>query len=380
MRDLQPVQPTVSVKLHPNEKVYAEYTALRAGIVDGFKTSNTGLGIGGGVGRIGIGIGKSSGEMVANGKFQIIDEGSLLFTNRRMVFVGNGFVDIPYEEINVIDIDEVTFKKQERYRKLFAKRGGSPFGKYRIPSFRRLTAVSVLHSAGVDGEEYLITDKDSSQAKDVYSAVAGSNGQPPKAAPTIQASHSKSTSPVESRDNSVNKVTKSSLNTFTTAGIVLLVAFFPPVGIPLMYKFMKRPSKVAKVVISVVWGFLWLIIAIGSLSDTPKDTSNSPSNATSSSQQAPITNESASSSGDTYMDAMRKCTVMEAYDIHTTGVGAKSDNVFNDGRETCTSLFSSVYDGDEEMFISDVSTDWANNKDNQVDGKPLTHYLDILGW
>ena len=40
-----------------------------------------------------------------------------------------------------------------------------------------------------------------------------------------------------------------------------------------------------------------------------------------------------------YMDALRKCTVMEAADIYTTGIGKKSDNVFNDAKVTCESFY-----------------------------------------
>lgn len=78
-----------------------------------------------------------------------------------------------------------------------------------------------------------------------------------------------------------------------------------------------------------------------------------------------------------YLDALRKCTVMEAADIYTTGIGQKSDNAFNDARATCDSWYS---DWGEDDFFDAVYTDWKNRKTEQVDGKPLTHYLDILGW
>ena len=87
--------------------------------------------------------------------------------------------------------------------------------------------------------------------------------------------------------------------------------------------------------------------------------------------------ESQSKQNDQLMDALRKCTVMEASDIYTTGVGKKTDNAFNDGRDTCTELMDQMgYDD----FVDTVNTDWQNRQNEQIEGKPLSYYLDILGW
>ena len=87
--------------------------------------------------------------------------------------------------------------------------------------------------------------------------------------------------------------------------------------------------------------------------------------------------ESQSEQNDQLMDALRKCTVMEAADIYTTGVGKKTDNAFNDGRDTCTELMNQMgYDD----FVDTVNTDWQNRQNEQIEGKPLSYYLDILGW
>lgn len=80
-------------------------------------------------------------------------------------------------------------------------------------------------------------------------------------------------------------------------------------------------------------------------------------------------------------DALRKCTVMEAADIHTTGFGAKSGNAFNDGLDTCSNYFlPDVYKGDEAVFIADVNTDWNTRNGETIDGKNLEYYVGILGW
>lgn len=80
---------------------------------------------------------------------------------------------------------------------------------------------------------------------------------------------------------------------------------------------------------------------------------------------------------DNYMDALRKCTIMEGAYIYTTGIGKKSDNVFNDARVTCQSWYEQW---GEKEFVEIVNEDWETRKNEKVDGKPLTHYLDILGW
>ena len=80
---------------------------------------------------------------------------------------------------------------------------------------------------------------------------------------------------------------------------------------------------------------------------------------------------------DTYMDALRKCTVMEASDIYTTGVGKKSDNVFNDAKTTCERFKNTL---GEKDFIETVTEDWKNRQNEQIEGKTLSYYLDQLGW
>ena len=88
-------------------------------------------------------------------------------------------------------------------------------------------------------------------------------------------------------------------------------------------------------------------------------------------------NQSNNKSNDSYMDALRKCTVMEASDIYTTGVGKKTDNVFNDAKTTCEGFKDML---GEKDFISTVAEDWKNRQNEQIEGKPLSYYLDILGW
>lgn len=75
--------------------------------------------------------------------------------------------------------------------------------------------------------------------------------------------------------------------------------------------------------------------------------------------------------------AMKKCMVMEGADIYTTGIGKKSDNVFDDAKDTCNSWYN---DWGDDKFYSIVDEDWDNRKDEQIDNKPLTYYLEIVNF
>ena len=47
-----------------------------------------------------------------------------------------------------------------------------------------------------------------------------------------------------------------------TKFIVLTFIFFPPVGVFLLFKFAKKPHKIIKVVISIIWGIFWTLWTI----------------------------------------------------------------------------------------------------------------------
>lgn len=80
---------------------------------------------------------------------------------------------------------------------------------------------------------------------------------------------------------------------------------------------------------------------------------------------------------DKYLDTMKKCTVMEAADIYTTGFGKQSNNAFDDAKETCSFWYK---DWGEEEFYSAVYEDWSNRQSEEIEGQPLTYYLEILNW
>ena len=84
-----------------------------------------------------------------------------------------------------------------------------------------------------------------------------------------------------------------------------------------------------------------------------------------------------SSKEDKLLDSLRKCSVMEGADIYNTQPGDKTENVFDKAKETCSSW---VKQWGEENFIKNVNEDWESRKNEQVDGKPLEHFLSVLNW
>lgn len=92
------------------------------------------------------------------------------------------------------------------------------------------------------------------------------------------------------------------------------------------------------------------------------------------------TTQETDKSEDEYMDALRKCTVMEAADIYTTGIGKKSDNVFNDGRDNCENIYKKIYQSDEDKFTEDIEASWAERKNEVIENNTLEYYMSSLGW
>lgn len=86
--------------------------------------------------------------------------------------------------------------------------------------------------------------------------------------------------------------------------------------------------------------------------------------------------DDSSNTGHDYMDAMRKCTVMEAADLYTTG-GQRTNNVFDEARRTCESWYQTW---SEDDFYESTYIDWSNRKKEKIEGETLEYYLTRLGW
>lgn len=151
-----------------------------------------------------------------------------------------------------------------------------------------------------------------------------------------------------------------------------MVFFFAPLGVFLMYRYNQHLSRERKKMIAIiamsVWLILFAMVAIfGDRKPNETTAAQQTDNTSQTEQKLESARETISISDQTkvkgdYIDALRKCTVMEAADIHTTGVGAKTDNAFNDGRDTCSATYTSAYTGNEAQFVSDVDSDWNTRK------------------
>lgn len=125
---------------------------------------------------------------------------------------------------------------------------------------------------------------------------------------------------------------------------------------------MNKKNKIA-IIVAVIVG---LAIIGGTIATKNKTSGNNDD------KQVEI-----SKTNDKYLDALRKCTVMEAADIYNTGIGRKSSNVFDDAKATCEGWYS---DWGEKDFFDAVYTDWDNRKSETIEDKDLNHYLNVLGW
>lgn len=165
---LQAIQPTVAVKLEADEQVYGEYKAFRGGNVDAFK--NKGAGIGTSIAGIGVGVG--GGTSVASKKFQVVATGQLLLTNKRIIFVGESFIQIPYTGIHVINFKKASLGTKTKWQQLWAKTKGNPFAQYSVPTFGKAIMLNVLYDGGLDNEQYLIAGKNTGDIENTYRTIS----------------------------------------------------------------------------------------------------------------------------------------------------------------------------------------------------------------
>lgn len=133
-------------------------------------------------------------------------------------------------------------------------------------------------------------------------------------------------------------------------------------------------DKRIKIILTVgVWLFF---IIVGTSSGS--NTSNQTRRTTSSTEQMQSTEVSGedNASNEEDLGYLRKCTVMEAADLHNTG-GQKTDNLFNEAKKTCDSW---LQEWGKDDFYEAIDVDWKNRSGELIDGKPLTDYIDQLGW
>lgn len=92
-------------------------------------------------------------------------------------------------------------------------------------------------------------------------------------------------------------------------------------------------------------------------------------------ENEPAGEQETTSSKTDSLEFLRKCTVMEAADIYASGIGGSRGSAFDDALKTCQS-----WEREWNDFEEIVEADWSIRKDEEIDGKPLSHYLEVLGW
>ena len=145
----------------------------------------------------------------------------------------------------------------------------------------------------------------------------------------------------------------------------------------------ENKKKTSKKVLLIVGGVVLVMGLIGAISGgAKKDKPQSPTPANNSSQEETKKND------DKYITELRKCTVMEGSDIYLTdnvlylrdGIGEIETDIetaFNRAKRTCEGWYA---DWGEEEFYKLNEMDWETRQTEDLDGHPLTYYLDKLGW
>ena len=158
--DIKPIVPSVNLK--SGEKAYVEFSAKRRAIVTttiqrtvektkkkgGITRAVVGGALLGPVGAVvGATTAKSKGNSVGYSEnvenLSNIDEGVLLFTNQRLLFVGQEITSIPYDELVGIKIDNTITGAE----------------------------ISVKYAGMLKGEQYFISGKEAKLSKLYYQAI-----------------------------------------------------------------------------------------------------------------------------------------------------------------------------------------------------------------
>lgn len=122
--NIEPIK--IAVQLLPNEVAFAQFTASRQALVDKIvehtttKSKKKGVVTRAVVGGVLLGpLGALGGAATAGSKgtattsqyqtteLEIIDEGSIIFTNQRLLFIGGEIVSLPYDTLTVVEFNKV---------------------------------------------------------------------------------------------------------------------------------------------------------------------------------------------------------------------------------------------------------------------------------
>lgn len=144
----------------------------------------------------------------------------------------------------------------------------------------------------------------------------------------------------------------------------------------------ENKKKTSKKILLIVGGVVLVMGLIGAISGsgTKKDEPQAPASNTSQNETDKNT--------DKYLEELRKCTAMEGSDIYLTdnilylrdGIGEIETDIetaFTRAKQTCENWYK---DWGEEEFYQLNEMDWETRQTEELDGHPLTYYLDKLGW
>lgn len=93
-----------------------------------------------------------------------------------MMFVGDSFVQIPYNTIHVINFKKSSQVAKYKWQQLWIKTKGNPFSQYSIPTFRKTLIMNVLYDGGLDNEQYMVTSKNARELEAIYNTITNQQG------------------------------------------------------------------------------------------------------------------------------------------------------------------------------------------------------------
>ena len=146
-------------------------------------------------------------------------------------------------------------------------------------------------------------------------------------------------------------------------------------------------AKFGKAQAAYILGFIALfmsfilsavVIVNMSTSTTDKKTDSSSIEATdTTSEESSETETKADENEQKKLEAMRKCTVMEASDLIMTKATSDVNVAFDRAHKTCEFFYESF---GEKDFIDSANIDWSSRKNEKIGQQTLDYYLNKLGW
>lgn len=126
-------------------------------------------------------------------------------------------------------------------------------------------------------------------------------------------------------------------------------------------------------------GAILVIVLIGAIffGEYPEEEKKQEQQKTAQVEEAKETKQASREKSEDDISILRKCTVMEAADLYNDTGYNGYDNTFDKAKKSCE---KSRKDLGSDEFAKVVNEDWKSRSTEKIEEKPLSHYLNVLGW